>query len=306
MQIIFRTAPVYFWMFTIWCISKVFQCIYKQEKTVWELIWDQSLIYFDEYNLFVDGILIISSISTFWLLAMYSIFDFTQKPAFIRKYKVNPNTNEPPDHRKFIKVLVCSTFSGFFVARPAIILIYFGLKVRGIPDIRVLPNIQNVLITCFINDHLLDIVAYTVHRLLHHRLIYKHIHKKHHEYKSTIAVAGLHTHPLEQLFLGIMPLGLGYITLRCHIATAWIHILSSVINSTITHSGYHLPFLGSPAFHDYHHVKFDCNYSILGLMDRIFRTDKAYRNSIYERRDIVLMSFESTRELYPDVNDKVL
>ena len=58
----------------------------------------------DEYNLFVNGILITSAVGSSWLLIMYSIFDFTQKPAFIRKYKVNPHTNEPPDYKKLLKV----------------------------------------------------------------------------------------------------------------------------------------------------------------------------------------------------------
>jgi len=49
MQIIFRTAPVYFWYFSIWCISKIFQYIFNQEKTVWELIWQRSLIFFSTY-----------------------------------------------------------------------------------------------------------------------------------------------------------------------------------------------------------------------------------------------------------------
>ena len=133
---------------------------------------------------------------------------------------------------------------------------FYGLKWRVFPDIQVLPNIQTVLISCFINDHIFDVVNYCIHRILHHKLLYKHIHRIHHEYKWTIAMAGQYSHPLEQLFLNILPLGSGLIVLGCHIATAWIYILSSMINSTITHSGYHLPFLNSSEFHDFHHVKY--------------------------------------------------
>ena len=41
-------------------------------------------------------------------------------------------------------------------------------------------------------------------------------------------------------------------------------------------------------------------------MDRIFGTDKAYRNSIYEKRDRLLVSFKSARELFPDENEKLV
>ena len=144
---------------------------------------------------------------------------------------------------------------GIFITKPTFILFFYGLRWRGIPDIHTLPNIQTVLISCFLCDHIFDIVNYIVHRTLHHRFLYKYIHKRHHEYKSTIAVAGLHTHPLEMFILSVIPLGSGLIVLGCHIGTAWLYMLLSMISSTIAHSGYHLPFLNSPEFHDFHHVK---------------------------------------------------
>ena len=58
----------------------------------------------DKYNLFVNGIITIMTVGGFCVLGIYSLFDLTQKPAFIRKYKVNPHTNEPPDYKKFLKV----------------------------------------------------------------------------------------------------------------------------------------------------------------------------------------------------------
>ena len=45
--------------------------------------------------------------------------------------------------------------------------------------------------------------------------------------------------------------------------------------------------------------RFDYNYSGFGLMDWIFGTDKAYRNSVYEKRDRLLLSSKSAHELYP-------
>jgi len=58
----------------------------------------------NEYYLFVDGILITSTIAGVISMTIYSILDFTQKPDFIRKYKINPHTNEPPDLKKFVMV----------------------------------------------------------------------------------------------------------------------------------------------------------------------------------------------------------
>jgi hypothetical protein len=40
-------------------------------------------------------------------------------------------------------------------------------------------------------------------------------------------------------------------------------------------------------------------------MDWIFGTDKSYRDSICEKRDEILLSFKSTREMYPDVDENM-
>ncbi|XP_070490233.1 fatty acid hydroxylase domain-containing protein 2-like [Chironomus tepperi] len=231
---------------------------------------------------------------------MFSLFDFMQKPAFIRKYKVNPHTNEPPDFMKFVKVVTFSSSIGLALLVPTCIATYYGLKWRGIQDIHALPNVQTVLISCFINDHIVDIGTYISHRTLHHKRLYKHFHKIHHEYKSTIAVSVLYSHPIEHIFAHLIPIALSIIIMRCHFATAWISVMSFLISSTINHSGYHLPFLNSPEFHDFHHMKFDSNYSGFGLMDWIFGTDKAYKNSVYQKRDRLLLSLKSAHELYSE------
>ena len=48
-------------------------------------------------------------------------------------------------------------------------------------------------------------VFYWAHRALHHRSIYKYIHKKHHEFKATVAMAAEHAHPVEQLLANAIP-----------------------------------------------------------------------------------------------------
>ena len=77
----------------------------------------------------------------------------------------------------------------------------------------------------------------------------------HHEYKLTIAGTVFYVHPLDQLLTFIFPLAIATITMRNHISTTWISLMSMGLSSIIIHSGYHLPFLSSPEFHDYHHVK---------------------------------------------------
>ena len=50
------------------------------------------------------GTLIVTS-GFYWISAgLYAIMDYTQKPAFFMKYKIQPTKNIPPDTKRVLKV----------------------------------------------------------------------------------------------------------------------------------------------------------------------------------------------------------
>ena len=83
----------------------------------------------------------------YWTIAsIYSYFDVTNTPKFLRKYKVQPGTNEPIDPKRF-KNLVWTVFINqtviFFP------LVHIGIRAhhwRGRPDIQVLPEFHHVIL----------------------------------------------------------------------------------------------------------------------------------------------------------------
>lgn len=96
--------------------------------------------------------------------------------------------------------------------------------------------------------------------------------------------------------------------------------LLAIFSTTISHSGYHLPFLPSPEAHDFHHLKFNNCFGVLGVLDRLHGTDTMFRASKqYERHwlslslvsvisakliRIIVLSQIPLKQLIPDEDKK--
>ena len=74
-------------------------------------------------------------------------------------------------------------------------------------------------------------------------------------------------------------------------------VLMSTLNA---HSGYHFPLLPSPEFHDYHHLKFNQNFGVLGILDSLHGTDSMWLKSKQAERHYMLLSSTPAREMFPD------
>jgi fatty acid hydroxylase domain-containing protein 2 len=210
----------------------------------------------NHYNLYVYGTTIYGNL-LYWLIGFtFLFFDLTNKPVCIRRYKIQPGTNEPVDRHRLYKVLMQVAFNECIVGLVMAMNGFKMLEARGLPDIRTLPTFQRVVIDLAVYIILREVTFYYFHRLLHHKMIYKYIHKRHHEWTSPIALTSAYCHPIEHVICNIVPIFIGPLVMGSHLATMWIGLLSVTSETMVAHSGYHLPFLpGSPEGHDYHHLK---------------------------------------------------
>lgn len=122
-------------------------------------------------------------------------------------------------------------------------------------------------------------------RLFHNPHLYKRFHKQHHEWTAPIGVVATYAHPLEHVVGGLfqslqgsvsghltvttpnicsssllqlsnlLPVVIGPVILGSHVSTTCMWYCVALISTTVSHCGYHLPFLPSPEFHDFHHLR---------------------------------------------------
>jgi fatty acid hydroxylase domain-containing protein 2 len=240
----------------------------------------------------------------FWIIAFsFLICDMT---GCLNKYKIQQTRNKRLKLYKVLKAILRSMLNQLIVA---IGISYLGfemtLKMFGITlfdeDVRVVAPFSIVMRDLFISHQLFDTGFFLLHYLMHTKYIYKHIHKTHHEWRAPISVSAVYAHPLEHMTTNFIPTILGPMLLQSKVSTQWLWYFSAVISTVSDHSGFHLPFLKSSQFHDYHHAQFNECFGSCGVMDYICGTDVNFRKSINFIRHRIYFSLKSTiNEIYPN------
>ena len=163
----------------------------------------------------------------------------------------------------FILSYICGIINSFFIQNFNPIL----LKNNSINSFRPLRAIIEYII-CLV---LTDFTFYTCHRTSHHPYLYKYIHKKHHEVKNCIGMAGVYTDSIDFFFGNYLPVNFHTSLIMSHQFTFYFWILKTTYGVIInSHSGYQ----NLSEYHDLHHTHFKYNFGKAGgYMDKIMGTN---------------------------------
>ena len=123
---------------------------------------------------------------------------------------------------------------------------------------------------------LVDCINYWVHRAMHVKFLFKHIHHRHHRYGATTPYVATAMHPAEllvQQLASFVPL----FFIPVHAASAAGVLLYILAYNVVDHSGVRLvsvlPWQPPSRYHDDHHAHFHVNYGQhLMIWDRLFGT----------------------------------
>ncbi|XP_003386944.1 PREDICTED: fatty acid hydroxylase domain-containing protein 2-like [Amphimedon queenslandica] len=235
---------------------------------------------------------------------LFGFVDVTGRPQIFKKYKIQDTKNFPVDPAKYKKCLQVVTFNSLLIG-PLFLVVSSPIAYwRGLNCGYQLPTFPQVICQLIVFTVSVETGFYYMHRLFHHRSLYSRIHKIHHEWTAPISLASVYCHPIEHFCCNIFPIMLGPIILGTwfsnHLSAVWLWVAIAIVNTTFSHCGYHLPFLSSPEGHDFHHSKFNQNFGVLGILDRLHGTDNVFVNSIEHKRHFILLGLSSAKELVPD------
>lgn len=268
--------------------------------SLWQNIWDYTYVQLFNRNdlLFsVAGTTVVTAI-VFWLSNLLFIsLDILGFPSFLLKYKVQDE--KQVESSQYMKTLRRVLFNEFVLGIPFSVCIYYFMSLRGCEIGGELPTFTWVTLEITVHILVEEVGFYYSHRLFHHPRLYKHIHKIHHEWTAPTSIVSIYAHPVEHIVSNLLPVALGPIITGSHLATAWLWFAVALMSTTVSHSGYHLPLLPSPEAHDYHHLKFNNCFGVLGVLDRLHGTDLQFRASKQYERHVMLLNSVPMNQQFP-------
>ncbi|XP_028322745.1 fatty acid hydroxylase domain-containing protein 2 [Gouania willdenowi] len=268
----------------------------------WQNLWTKLYTTYEGHDatLFFLGTMLAPMV-TFWVCnALLMIVDITGKPSFITRYRIQVDKNIPVDPVKLRNAVKTVIFNQVFISGPMVVVIYYLMSWRGNPCGPELPTFHWTLMELAFFSLVEEILFYYSHRLFHQPSLYKHYHKQHHEWTAPIGLVCIYAHPLEHVMSNMLPVVMGPILLGSHVTSTGLWYCVALVSTTISHCGYHLPFLPSPEYHDFHHLKFNQCFGVFGVLDRLHGTDAKFRQTKQYERHVLLTSLTPLNESIPD------
>lgn len=131
-------------------------------------------------------------------------------------------------------------------------------------------------------------LVYWAHRLLHHPVLYKHIHLHHHQFRTPSPWTSMAFHPLDS-FAQAAPHHLFAFLFPVHVGVYMFFIMFLQLWSTFIHervTWVRWSFINYTSHHTLHHKANKYNYGqFFTVCDRIFGSYKAPEGIVYDGRD---------------------
>lgn len=269
--------PISLYYGIIYGITKLIEVSLGSERCFWESMWHKIMDIFGENEAFYTIVMTLYTFILYWTVGIiFLVIEKINNP--LSEFKIQKKRGEIGEDGKILQVIAINLRNQLLGVLIAIFMYYVFGNLMRIQVTREAPSffitILNVIICCVCQE----VLYYYVHRILHHRYFYKY-HKRHHEFKTPICIVSMYASCVEYVAADLFPVAAGIFLMKCHMSAVLLYITLMTITTLNDHSGYHLPFLHSNELHDYHHLKFNLNYSVYGFLDYIHGTYGHFESS---------------------------
>jgi len=229
------------------------------------------------------------SINIYWIIVLlFTYLDYIE-PKWYIKYKIQKN--KKISIKRIVKLIKQNLFNQLCIT-PIFLIFWYKLLEWRILDINE-PTFYTIISHFIIYFITAEFLFYHIHFLLHHPILFKWIHKHHHDEPNTVSLNSYNNHFIEHLLSGLFTMNSGHLIMGSHKKVFKYWSIGVVLVSIVFHCGVHLPLLFPNEFHDYHHLKYNQCYGVFGLFDYLYGTDKEYKKSKqYKRQKVYTLNEE--------------
>ena len=149
---------------------------------------------------------------------------------------------------------------------------FLGIVIIYSLPVRILNN-WNIFTKLIVNFLILETWFYHIHLFSHQKLVYKKLHKQHHEFtNNSYALVALYCSPYEAVVCNLVAVAIGPVLLYIPAPYLYIYFALVSFNTVYTHSGMTLGWIIGPD-HDNHHKYYNYNFGVLGIFDKLYGTN---------------------------------